>query len=80
MPRERTLKEAEADLLTYVGVGNADTDAAKGSVGGPPTKEHSSTESFVTVSSEDYEKIRAEQLETQQNGVKRRWYKGFRKV
>ncbi|CAA9963964.1 hypothetical protein PTMSG1_07323 [Pyrenophora teres f. maculata] len=42
---------------------------------------HSSDESLVTLSSEDYDRLSGEEkLKMEQNGVKRRWYRGFRKV
>ncbi|KAI2485412.1 hypothetical protein Ptr902_04352 [Pyrenophora tritici-repentis] len=42
---------------------------------------HSSGESIESLSSEDYDRLSGEQKrEVEQNGVKRRWYKGFRKV
>ncbi|KAI4654977.1 uncharacterized protein J4E78_007156 [Alternaria triticimaculans] len=75
----RTQVEAEAELLKVL---NATDDATGGGSAGVGTsQENSSAESFATVSSDDYEQIRAEdELASEQNGVKRRWYKGFRKV
>ncbi|KAI4911243.1 uncharacterized protein J4E92_010298 [Alternaria infectoria] len=75
----RTQVEAEAELLQVL---NATAEGAgRGSAGMGTSQENSSAESFATVSSDDYEQIRAEdELASEQNGVKRRWYKGFRKV
>ncbi|KAI4610971.1 hypothetical protein J4E80_008002 [Alternaria sp. BMP 0032] len=75
----RTQVEAEAELLKVL---NATHEGTGGSSAGMGTsQENSSAESFATVSSDDYEQIRAEdELASEQNGVKRRWYKGFRKV
>ncbi|KAI4687403.1 hypothetical protein J4E81_008253 [Alternaria sp. BMP 2799] len=75
----RTQVEAEAELLQVLNA--TDESAGGGSAGVGTSQENSSAESFATVSSDDYEQIRAEdELESEQNGVKRRWYKGFRKV
>ncbi|KAI4923863.1 hypothetical protein J4E85_008020 [Alternaria conjuncta] len=75
----RTQAEAEAELLTVLNA--TDKGTGRGSAGVGTSQENSSAESFATVSSDDYEQIRAEdELASEQNGVKRRWYKGFRKV
>jgi len=75
----RTQVEAEAELLTVLNA--TDEGSGGGSAGVGTSQENSSAESFATVSSDDYEQIRAEdELASEQNGVKRRWYKGFRKV
>jgi hypothetical protein len=78
-PRERTLLEAEADLLKLLNATGEDTGTGSAAIG--TSQSDSSTESFAMASSEDYEQIGADgELVTEQNGVKRRWYKGFRKV
>ncbi|KAI4649696.1 hypothetical protein J4E93_004016 [Alternaria ventricosa] len=75
----RTQAEAEAELLKVLNTTNEGTGRDGAGVG--TSQENSSAESFATVSSDDYEQIRAEdELSSEQNGVKRRWYKGFRKV
>ncbi|KAI4701784.1 hypothetical protein J4E89_010629 [Alternaria sp. Ai002NY15] len=75
----RTQVEAEAELLKVLNA--TDEGTGGGSAGVGTSQENSSAESFATVSSDDYEQIRAEgELASEQNGVKRRWYKGFRKV
>ncbi|KAI4693642.1 uncharacterized protein J4E84_002216 [Alternaria hordeiaustralica] len=75
----RTQVEAEAELLKVLNA--TDEGTGKGGAGVGTSQENSSAESFATVSSDDYEQIRAEdELASEQNGVKRRWYKGFRKV
>ncbi|KAI4609165.1 hypothetical protein J4E83_008807 [Alternaria metachromatica] len=75
----RTQDEAEAELLQVLNATGERT--GRGSAGVGTSQENSSAESFATVSSDDYEQIRAEdELASEQNGVKRRWYKGFRKV
>ena len=75
----RTQAEAEAELLKVLNTTNEGTGRDGAGVG--TSQENSSAESFATVSSDDYERIRAEdELASEQNGVKRRWYKGFRKV
>ncbi|KAI4635671.1 uncharacterized protein J4E87_000626 [Alternaria ethzedia] len=75
----RTQVEAEAELLAVLNA--TDEGTGGGSAGVGTSQENSSAESFATVSSDDYEQIRAEdELASEQNGVKRRWYKGFRKV
>ncbi|KAI4649815.1 uncharacterized protein J4E79_009661 [Alternaria viburni] len=75
----RTQVEAEAELLQVLNATNEGTGGGSAGVG--TSQENSSAESFATVSSDDYEQIRAEdELASEQNGVKRRWYKGFRKV
>jgi len=71
--------ESEAELLTVLNA--TDETTGKSGAGVGTSQENSSAESFATVSSDDYEQIRAEdELASEQNGVKRRWYKGFRKV
>jgi hypothetical protein len=76
---ERTLLEAEADLLKVLNATGEDTGTSSAAI--RTSQSHSSTESFATASSEDYEQIGTDGgLVTEQNGVKRRWYKGFRKV
>jgi hypothetical protein len=78
-PSERTLEEPQARILKYPNVQN--TDTGKGGVETIGCQDNSSAESFATVWLEDYERVRAkEELMAEQNGVKRRWYKGFRKV
>lgn len=79
VPRERTLFEAEAELSTVLNA--TDEGTGRGSTGMETSQENSSAESFATVSSDDYEQIwTEEELVTEPNGVKRRWwYKGFRK-
>ncbi|KAI4910413.1 hypothetical protein J4E90_007848 [Alternaria incomplexa] len=75
----RTQVEAEAELLKVLNATNEISGGGSAGVG--TSQENSSVESFATVSSDDYEQIRAEdELASEQNGVKRRWYKGFRKV
>ncbi|KAI4689234.1 uncharacterized protein J4E88_002584 [Alternaria novae-zelandiae] len=75
----RTQVEAEAELLKVLNATNETSGGGSAGVG--TSQENSSAESFATVSSDDYEQIRAEdELASEQNGVKRRWYKGFRKV
>ena len=75
----RTQVEAEAELLQALNATDKGTGGSSAGVGTSP--ENSSAESFATVSSDDYEQIRADdELASEQNGVKRRWYKGFRKV
>jgi len=74
----RTQVEAEAELLKVLNATNETSGGGSAGVG--TSQENSSVESFATVSSDDYEQIRAEdELASEQNGVKRRWYKGFRK-
>jgi len=75
----RTQVEAEAELLKVLNA--TDEGTGRGSAGVGTSQENSSAESFATVSSDDYEQIGAEdELASEQNGVKRRWYKGFRKI
>jgi len=75
----RTQVKAEEELLRVLNA--TDEGTGGGSAGVGTSQENSSAESFATVSSDDYEQIRADdELASEQNGVKRRWYKGFRKV
>jgi hypothetical protein len=79
VPREKSLEEAQIGLLEYfnapleaIGTGKADAQT-------PQTS--SSQKSFTTASTGDYERVGSqEKLGQEQNGVKRRWYRGFRKV
>ncbi|CAN9376212.1 unnamed protein product [Alternaria alternata] len=79
VPREKSLEEAQIGLLEYfnapleaIGTGKADAQT-------PQTS--SSQKSFTTASTGDYERVGSqEKLRQEQNGVKKRWYRGFRKV
>ncbi|KAL1795464.1 hypothetical protein ACET3X_005688 [Alternaria dauci] len=74
--REKRLIEAQAELLEYFNVPLEATGPGKADA-----QTSSSQESCVTASSGDYEKIGSQEtLEQEENGVKRRWYKGFRRV
>jgi hypothetical protein len=75
VPREKTSDEAMMEVLEAL---EATEAAARGE---RSLKESSSKESFATLSSDDYEQVGSPtELETNENGVKRRWFKGFRKV
>jgi hypothetical protein len=75
VPREKTSDEAMAEVLEAL---EATEAAARGE---RSLKESSSKESFATLSSDDYEQVGSPtELETDENGVKRRWFKGFRKT
>ncbi|KAI4948354.1 hypothetical protein J4E91_005776 [Alternaria rosae] len=78
---DRTVLEAEAEAELLKVINATDEGTGRGSAGVGTSQENSSAASFATVSSDDYEQIRADdELVTEQNGVKRRWYRGFRKV
>ncbi|KAB2104746.1 hypothetical protein AG0111_0g7134 [Alternaria gaisen] len=78
-PREKSLDEAQMGLSEYfnvpletIGIGKADAQT-------PQTS--SSQNSFTTASTGNYERVGSrEKLGQEQNGMKRRWYRGFRKV
>jgi hypothetical protein len=78
-PRQRTLKGPHARILKYPNVQK--TDTGRGGVETTGCQDDSSAESFAIASEEDYERVGVEEeLIAEQNGVKRRWYKGFCKV
>jgi hypothetical protein len=75
LPHEKTSDEAMTEVLEAL---EATEAAARGE---PSLKESSSKESFATLSSDDYEQVGSPtELETDENGVKRGWFKGFRKA
>jgi hypothetical protein len=79
VPREKSLEEAQIGLLEYFNVPFEATETGKADAQTPQTS--SSQKSFTTASTGDYERVGSqEKLGQEQNGVKRRWYRGFRKV
>lgn len=77
--REKSLEEAQIGLLEYFNVSLEATETGKADAQTPKTS--SSQKSFTTASTGDYERVGSqEKLGQEQNGVKRRWYRGFRKV
>ena len=78
-PREKSLDESQTGLLEYSNVPLEATETGKADAQTPQTS--SSQKSFTTASTQDYERVGSqEKLGQEQNGVKRRWYRGFRKV
>jgi hypothetical protein len=78
-PREKSLEEAQMGLLEYFNVPLEATETGKADVQTQQTS--SSQKSFTTASTGDYERVGSqEKLGQEQNGVKRRWYRGFWKV
>jgi hypothetical protein len=72
--QEKTSDEAMAEVLEALA-------AIEAAARGEDASRTSSKESLATISSDDYEQVGlAAELQTDQNGVKRRWFKGFRKV
>ncbi|KAG9195757.1 hypothetical protein G6011_00878 [Alternaria panax] len=72
--QQKPLAVAQAELLEYFNVPLETAGTGKAE------QESSSQESLATASSEGYEKVGSkEKLGEEQNGGKRRWFKGFRK-
>jgi hypothetical protein len=68
----KTLSEAEAELWETIDISGASTLEQNGK---------SSAESLATTSSEDYERVDGTaEIDSEQNGAKCRWYKGFRRI
>ncbi|KAH6846838.1 hypothetical protein B0T12DRAFT_357599 [Alternaria alternata] len=79
VPREKSLEESQIGLLEYSNAPVEATGTGKADAQTPQTS--SSQKSFATASTGDYERVESqEKLGQKQNGVKRRWYRGFRKV
>lgn len=79
VPQEKSLEEAHMGLLEYFNVPLEATETGKADAQTPQTS--SSQKSFTTASTGDYERVGSqEKLGQEQNGVKRPWYRGFRKV
>jgi hypothetical protein len=79
VPREKSLEEAQIGLLEYFNVPLEATETGRANAQTPQTS--SSQKSFTTASTGEYERVESqEKLGQEQNGVKRRWYWGFRKV
>ncbi|CAN9382323.1 unnamed protein product [Alternaria alternata] len=79
VPREKSLEEAQIGLLEYFNVPLETIGTGKADAQTPQTS--SSQKSFTTGSTGDYERVGSqEKLGQEQNGVKRRWCRGFRKV
>ena len=79
VPQEKSLEEAHMGLLEYFNVPLEATETGKADAQTPQTS--SSQKSFTTASTGDFERVGSqEKLGQEQNGVKRRWYRGFRKV
>ena len=78
-PREKSLEEAQIGLLEYFNVPFEANETGRADA--QTTQTNSSQKSFTTASTGDYERVGSrEKLGQEQNGVKRRWYRGFRKV
>jgi hypothetical protein len=69
---KKTLSEVEADIWETIEISGTGALEQNGK---------SSAESLATTSSEDYERVNGTAgMDSEQNGVKRHWHKGFRRV